>query len=136
MTPRPEETTISIHYTLSATMPTYARACVMDAYSRLINAISIADPLCAPTSRTAVRTMPILTTWDRAHVLQQVEEATGKAMHAGDSLPDSLIAAAQMLGLQPHELGLWIYESGHTYRVSQLAAWAKRNGFGTAAATA
>jgi hypothetical protein len=134
MSERPEETTISIHYTLSAMMPAYARACIMDAYSRLINAISIADPLCAPTARTAVRTMPIMKTWDRGHVLQQIEEATGQALSAGDSLPDSLIAAAQALGLAPHELGMWIYESGHTYRTSQLAAWARRNGFGTAEA--
>jgi hypothetical protein len=136
MTPRPEETTLAIHYTISPSMPAYARAAVMEAYSRLINAISIADPMCVPTAHTVVRTMPVLTTWDRAHVLQQIEEATAQPLSAGDSLPDSLIAAAQMLGLKPHELGVWIYESGHTYRTSQLAAWARRNGFGTQEVTA
>jgi hypothetical protein len=125
--------TIAIHYTISPAMPPHARTRILEAYTRLLDMIALADGLRRdPVERTA----PILATWDRAFVLQQIEEASGQALSANESLPDSLIASAQALGLQPWELGVWIYESGHDFRTSQLAAWARRNGFGKAQAGA
>ena len=119
--------TIALHYTISPLMPTHARGRILEAYSRLVDLIALADGL---RRDPPVRTAQILATWDRAHVLQQIEEASGQALSAGDSLPDSLIASAQALGLAPWELGVWLYETGHEYRPGQLSAWAKRNGFG------
>lgn len=128
----PDLTTIAIQYTLSAQMPRYARERIMEAYARLLQVISLADGLKEPApSWPVIRTMPALTGWDRARVLQQLEEASNRVMSVDDSLPDSLIATAQALGLYPHELGIWIYESGHEWQPGQLTAWSKRNGFGT-----
>jgi hypothetical protein len=72
-----------------------------------------------------------LSEWDRAHVLQQIEEASGQSLSAGDSLPDSLIATAQALGLAPQELRLWIYDTDR-WQTGALVAWANRHHAGLA----
>lgn len=121
--------TITITYTFSPSNSPVANARIYAAVTELQHAIDSAErggPAAAP-----VRTTPHLMTWDRAHVLQQIEEASGQSLSAGDSLPDSLIATAQALGLQPHELGVWIYDTPHEWQPGELAVWARRNGFGT-----
>lgn len=118
---------IALHYTIPAGMHPQARVRILEAYGQLLHLIAAADEM---PRDPVVRTAPILVTWDRGHVLQQIEEATRQSLTASDSLPDSLIASAQALGLQPYELGVWIYEPGHDFQTSQLAAWARRNGFG------
>jgi hypothetical protein len=128
--------TISLQYAIPDAMPVHARACITEAYTRLLNTITLAEADLTRAPAAAARTTPILATWDRAHVLQQIEEASGTALSAGDSLPDSLIATAQVLGMQPHELGVWIYEGSHNYQSGQLADWARRNGFAAPEATA
>jgi hypothetical protein len=50
--------------------------------------------------------------WDRGGVLGAIEEASGVPLSADDALPDTLIAKAQELGLQPADLNLWIYVTG------------------------
>jgi hypothetical protein len=123
--------TLAIDYTIPVGMPREARGRILDAYSRLVQVIAVADAL-RPMRDAVLRTVPLLANWDRAHVLQQIEEASGRSLSAGDSLPDSLIATAQAIGLQPHELGVWLYETGHDYGTGQLCAWARRNNFGHA----
>jgi hypothetical protein len=118
---------ISIDYTFPPTITAMARFRIHSAYEALLEAITAAE---RGVTLPPVRTKPPLKTWDRAHVLQQIEEASGQSLSAGDSLPDSLIATAQALGLQPHELGVWIYDSPHNWQPGELATWAKRNGFG------
>lgn len=68
--------------------------------------------------------------WDRGSVLGAIEEASGVALSADDPLPDTLIAKAQELELQPVDLKLWIYDSPeHPWTAENLACWARRNGF-------
>lgn len=65
--------------------------------------------------------------WDRASVLGAIEEASGVVLHFDDSLPDTLIAQAQALGLQPLDLKLWIYDSPEPgWTPDALARWARR----------
>jgi FMN phosphatase YigB (HAD superfamily) len=75
------------------------------------------------------RTKPTLLAWDRAQVLAQIEEATGTALHVDDPQPDTYIATAQELGMQPCDLTLWIYESGKEWNAESLRGWARRYGF-------
>jgi hypothetical protein len=46
-----------------------------------------------------------------------------------DPQPDTYIATAQELGMQPCDLTLWIYESGKEWSAASLTAWARRYGF-------
>lgn len=126
---------IAINYTISPATEPLARYRIYEAWVSLLDAIAAAERS-TPTAPTPIRTTKPLATWDRSHVLQQLEEASGQALSAGDSLPDSLIATAQALGLQPHELGVWIYDAPHSWQPGELATWARRNGFGEAAAHA
>jgi len=67
------------------------------------------------------------TDWDRGNVLGAIEEASGVALSAEDSLPDTLIAKAQELGLKPVDLKLWIYDSpDHDWSPNTLEGWARR----------
>jgi hypothetical protein len=116
---------ITVSYTFSATTP-LGRARIYAAYMALLDTIAEVE---RGVALAPVRTKPPLVSWDRGHVLQQIEEASGQALSAGDSLPDSLIATAQALGLQPHELGVWIYDTPHSWQPGELATWARRNGF-------
>jgi hypothetical protein len=87
---------------------------------------------------TAVRTLPALADWDRARVRQQIEEASGQPLSVDDSLPDSFIAQAQALGMQPHELQMWIYDGAAADRdwtQAALANFARRYGFARAEET-
>jgi hypothetical protein len=118
---------ISIEYSLRDSLPLQARADVLEAYARLVTTIQIADLMARPP---AERTTLVLSSWDRERVLQQIEEASGEPLSASDSLPDTLIATAQSIGLAPHELGAWIYDTPHEWQGSALASWAARNGFG------
>jgi len=69
--------------------------------------------------------------WDRGSVLGAIEEASGVELSANDSLPDSLIAKAQELGMSPVDLKLWIYDSpGHPWTMDNLQDWARRTGLG------
>jgi hypothetical protein len=82
-----------------------------------------------------VRTLPALADWDRARVRQQIEEASGRALSVDDSLPDSFIATAQALGMEPHELQMWIYDGAAADRdwsQTALANFARRYGFARA----
>jgi hypothetical protein len=124
--------TISLQYTIPDAMPAHVRACITEAYTRLLNTITLAEADLSRAPAAAARSTPILRTWDRGRVLQQIEEASGQALSAGDTLPDSLMASAQALGMEPHELGVWIYETDHNFQTGQLIDWALRNGFGTA----
>jgi len=73
--------------------------------------------------------MPWLTTWDRATVRGAIEEAGGAAMSVDDSLPDTLIAVAQGLGLVPVNLQTWIYDQPKPeWSGAALARWARQNG--------
>jgi hypothetical protein len=66
-------------------------------------------------------------TWDRGSVLGAIEEASGVSLSADDSLPDTLIAKAQELGLIPVDLKLWIYDSPeHGWTPDALESWARR----------
>jgi hypothetical protein len=87
------------------------------------------EPIRTSSRPQPVRTGRILSDWDRGRVLEQIEEASGVALSAGDSLPDSLIATAQALGMAPHELQAWIYDGGKEWNQQGLAAWARRFGF-------
>lgn len=62
--------------------------------------------------------------WDRASVLGAIEEASGVALSFDESLPDTLIAQAQALGLSPTDLKQWIYEGDHEWTTGALAKWA------------
>lgn len=65
--------------------------------------------------------------WDRANVLGAIEEAGGVSLAVDDSLPDTLIAKAQELGLKPVDLKLWIYDSPKfRWTVDALERWAQR----------
>src|SRR4051812_24364277 len=46
----------------------------------------------------------------RAAVRGAIEEASGQALSVDDPLPDTLIAAAQAIGIRPRQLRLWIYD--------------------------
>ncbi len=51
----------------------------------------------------------------------------GVALGVDDSLPDTLIAKAQELGLKPIDLKLWIYDSpDHDWTPGTLEGWARR----------
>jgi len=74
--------------------------------------------------------MPWPITWDRATVRGAIEEAGGAAMSVDDSLPDTLIAVAQALGLEPVTLQTWIYDQPKPeWSGAALARWARVNGF-------
>lgn len=71
--------------------------------------------------------------WDRAAVLAAIEEAAGEGLAVNDPLPDSLIAEAQALALEPWELRMWIYEQPKDeWSMAALGAWARRLGAGAA----
>jgi hypothetical protein len=82
----------------------------------------------------AARTRPQLANWNREQVRAQIEEATGEALSVDDSQPDTYIATAQELGMQPCDLMLWIYESPKVWNAASLTAWANRYGFTRGAA--
>lgn len=66
------------------------------------------------------------TDWDRGSVLGAIEEASGAALSADDAIADTLIAAAQQLGLKPVDLKLWIYDSPeHGWTPANLEKWAR-----------
>jgi hypothetical protein len=69
--------------------------------------------------------------FERGAVLGALEEASGGAMHVDDALPDTLIAAAEALGVLPIELRVWIYDQPKLagFSPAQLASWARRMGF-------
>jgi hypothetical protein len=67
------------------------------------------------------------TSWDRGNVLGAIEEASGVSLSADDSLPDTLIAKAQELGLKPIDLKLWIYDHPeHGWTPEAMESWARR----------
>lgn len=72
--------------------------------------------------------MSVAPLYDRLYILACIEEATGEPLPANDPLPDSLIAEAQQLSLEPIDLRLWIYdEPARTeWSMSALARWAQR----------
>ena len=74
--------------------------------------------------------MPWPQTFSRETVRGDIEEATAHGLSVEDSLPDSLIACAERLGLQPVELRLWIYDEPKRgdWSTAALAAWAMRHG--------
>jgi hypothetical protein len=109
-----------------------AELAVREAFRLLLRQEEIHYPVVA---RTAVRTLPALADWDRARVRQQIEEASGQPLSVDDSLPDSFIARAQALGMEPHELQMWIYDGAAADRdwtQAALANWARRYGFARA----
>ena len=59
--------------------------------------------------------------FDRTQIRAWIEEATGEGLSVEDSLPDTLAATAEALGLQPAELKLWCYESQHAWTSADLA---------------
>jgi hypothetical protein len=68
--------------------------------------------------------------FERSAVLGAIEEASGVPLSADDPLPDSLIARAQALGLDPVALRIWIYdEPRHDWSQDALARWAFARGF-------
>lgn len=65
--------------------------------------------------------------WDRGAVLGALTEASGVSLHVDDTLPDTLIARAQALGLTPLELKLWIYDRpADGWTAEGLEKWADR----------
>lgn len=67
----------------------------------------------------------------RGQILGALEEAIGRALPAQDPLPDTLIAKAQALGMLPHELRSWIYDSSARpdWQVASLVRFAERYHF-------
>jgi hypothetical protein len=78
--------------------------------------------------------MPWPNTWDRETVRGEIEEAAGHGLSVDDPLPDTLIAAAQEIGLQPAELRVWIFDGAPKLRsewnAQNLRTWARRYGIG------
>jgi hypothetical protein len=69
--------------------------------------------------------------WDREAVRCDIEEATRRGLSVDDPLPDTLIATAQQLGLQPAELRIWVHGEPKTadeWTGAALRRWAERNG--------
>ena len=64
--------------------------------------------------------------FSREDVIGALEEATGAALRANDPLPDSLIANAQLLGLSPGALRLYIYDepARDDWSMNAMAHWA------------
>lgn len=92
--------------------------------------VALIDEINKAARRTAQsRTGPVLASWDRGRVLEQIAEASGQDLSVIDSLPDSLIATAQSLGMAPHELQNWIYDGRKDWTQAALATWARRYGF-------
>jgi hypothetical protein len=71
--------------------------------------------------------------WDdrRGALLAALEEACGRAISVNDTHIDTLIATAQAIGMQPHELKTWIYDSSArpTWSPESLVQWARRWSF-------
>ena len=81
--------------------------------------------------------MPWPNTWDRESVRCDIEEATGHGLSVDDPLPDTLIATAQAIGLQPAELRIWVHGEPKTageWTAAELTRWARRNGIAATAA--
>jgi hypothetical protein len=73
--------------------------------------------------------------FDRQATLAAIEEAAGVALSPCDPLPDTLIASAQALGLQPVDLRMCIFDDPHRrdWTVESLTLWARRFHLGSAA---
>jgi hypothetical protein len=68
--------------------------------------------------------------WNRQAIRAAIEEASGLALSVDDSLPDTLIATAQSLGMLPIELALWIHDRPRPEWTGQaLERWARRHSF-------
>jgi hypothetical protein len=65
---------------------------------------------------------------DRQAILAAIEEAAGAGLAPTDPLPDTLIASAQALGLEPVDLRMWIFDDPHRrdWTVESLTLWARR----------
>jgi hypothetical protein len=87
-----------------------------------------------PDAAPAAPHAPWWRAWDRQAILAAIEEAAGVALSPGDTLPDTLIAAAQALGLQPVDLRMWIYDDPHRrdWTIESLTLWARRYELGAA----
>jgi hypothetical protein len=74
--------------------------------------------------------MPWPNTWDREQVRSELEEAAGAGLSVDDPLPDTLMATAQALALQPVDLRLWIHDSSarKNWTAGALTRWARTNG--------
>jgi hypothetical protein len=66
--------------------------------------------------------------FNRQAILAAIEEAAGTPLASSDTLPDTLIATAQALGLTPVDLRLWIYDEPKRadWSAGSLTAWARR----------
>lgn len=70
--------------------------------------------------------MTTAATFDREQIRNWISEATGEGLSVSDALPDSLAATAEVLGLDPCELRLWIFE--HSIMSTRaLVQWARRH---------
>jgi hypothetical protein len=71
--------------------------------------------------------------WDRGSVLGAIEQASGVALDPNDDLPDTLIAKAQELRLEPIHLRMWIFDQPKAgWNPQSLTSWARRNGISAA----
>lgn len=67
--------------------------------------------------------------FDRETVRSWIESATGEGLSVSDSLPDSLVATAEALGLQTAELMVWVFDhpvgaSARDWTTASLVEWA------------
>jgi hypothetical protein len=78
--------------------------------------------------------MPWPHEWDRETVRGDIEEAAKHGLSVDDPLPETLIAAAQAIGLQPAELRIWIHDGApklpQEWTAQNLRTWARRYGIG------
>lgn len=67
---------------------------------------------------------------DRATIRGWIEESTREGLAVSDALPDTLAEIAEVLGIFPSELRMWIFdqEAGELSG-GELIAWARRHGF-------
>lgn len=79
--------------------------------------------------------MKWLASYDREAVRGSIEEATGEGLSVEDPLPDTLIAAAQSLGLTALDLRMWIHDRPKwSWSPKALAHWARLRGLADPAA--
>lgn len=68
-------------------------------------------------------------TFDREQVRSWLEEAMGEGLSVSDALPETLIATAEALALDPVALKIFVYDRARRPDADALRAWAARFGF-------
>ena len=83
-----------------------------------------------PTTETPTPANRWWTEFSREVVRGQLEDATGEPLPMDSTLPDTLIAEAQAIGMSPVDLKLWIADDHPRadWSTANLRAWAERFG--------